>query len=434
MAGGYFNDDQNDQMKAVLYPYLMDKAKRRAMQTSGDAYAARESGYRQDENNADARGLVSVFGDSASMAGTLQGKRSDVGQLPKYMNELTANDQERNGNLFKERAAEEQALGTDLSIARFVGDQDNKDKDLKARTADRDEERKARLQQYLTEVQRKRDADAQHDKEFGMTYSQRERQNKEGNRLREKAIDKPAVSRDPALQGPGGIIPGYVDADGNPMTYNPKTGAQGSLKLPPGAKPTKTPEAQKLTEDEAKRGLSARIAMNELTTLEGMEKTYRPGARSVAAGIAGKILGDNVENVAKSEDDQRYDAANARIVDPLLRATTGAGYTHEEILNKLRGYTVRPGDTEKTIQEKHVARRQFVQGILESARRGGAGMSMPSEPAGGGAPPISDAAPAPPKKLGPPVGTKKFYKGQLHEFNGGDPNDPASWPVAQGGQ
>jgi hypothetical protein len=253
MAGGYFTDDQNDKMKALLYPYLMDKAQRRAQQTSGPAYAAREAGYRQDEDNADARGLVSVLGDSASMAGTLQGKRSDVGQLPKYMTELTDNDQQRNANLFKERAAEENSLGTDLGIAKFVGDEDYRDKDLKARSADREAERQSRLAAAAAAAKAKADDDRIRDQHWQADFKQRGdlgqgRLKIEGGRLqldRDK-MNRPGGSKSPSYQ----VDPNMVGPNGESVLRNPKDPNDTRLApMPAGVKPKKTPRDPNATGD-----------------------------------------------------------------------------------------------------------------------------------------------------------------------------------------
>lgn len=318
MADGYFTDDQNNKMKSMLYPYLMDKAKRRAAQTSGDAYQAREGGYATDAENARQRGLVSVLGDSASMAGTLEGRRSDIGLLPKYMDQLNDADQQRNANMFKERGAEDQALGTDLSIAKFIGDTDYRDKDLKARSFDREEDRKARLQGYLEAEKAKREAAAQQDKQFMLNYGQRERLGNEGMRLREKAIDKPT---NPAMQGPGGIVPGYTDAAGNPITYNPKTGVQGSLKLPPGAKTTKTGTAS--PEDKANQKI-AQDYSTQAAKSDGVANMIDSGVKQIEAY---KAAGNKSQAVA---------AARNMIKD--LNSTFGADAIGAEEQKRLAAY------------------------------------------------------------------------------------------------
>ena len=147
--------------------------------------------------------------------------------------------------------------------------------------------------------------------------------------------------------------------------------ADDKIDKPPGDKP--------MTEDERKRGMSARIALEELERLEAMEQKYRPGARDAASGIVGGVIG----NYIQSSEGRAYKAANDRIVDPFLRATTGAGYTETEIRNKLSGYSIQPGDDEATIRDKQKARRTFVESMVKSAGRGGEGLEMPGAPSGG---------------------------------------------------
>jgi hypothetical protein len=352
MAGGYFKDDQNDQMKALLYPYLMDKAKRRAEQTSGGAYQAREREYRTDEDNADARGLVSVLGDSASMAGTLQGKRSDVGMLPKFMDQLSANDQQRTDNLFKERATEEHSLGTDLNVAKFVGDEDYRDKDLKARTADRDLDRKAKLQAYLEEAKEKRDAAALSGDRFNKTYDQRERAMGNTNAIAQGRL---ALDRD-KMNKPGAPAQDRQAAfDQRERFHNDRVGLARD-RMNKSVNPN-----EKLTDSQRNAAMYYNNAGNALEALERMEaKGYKPG---LGTALKKKLTPDGFEGYTLSPEEQSYQQAAEDYTAAKLRLESGANIPPEEIKQQARIYMILPGDSPSAIAQKKAARRSAMEGL-----------------------------------------------------------------------
>ena len=55
----------------------------------------------------------------------------------------------------------------------------------------------------------------------------------------------------------------------------------------------------------------------------------------------------------------------------LLRNVTGAAAQKDEIKRMMAGFKIQGGDDERTIKYKQTSRSNFVNGILESAKKGG---------------------------------------------------------------
>lgn len=192
----------------------------------------------------------------------------------------------------------------------------------------------------------------------------------------------------PQTQGAGNysIVPGFEGAAPDDVLIKGPNGLQKG-KLPPGFKPKEKARDAKLTEDERKRGMQVNIALNELKTLEDMEngtgahkEKYRPGGREILAAGASAILpgklGSIAANNVRGAADRQYDSAVSRLIDPFLRATTGAGVTRQEVEEKLKGYAIVPGDDEEQIRIKQKARRDFINGLIESAGRASKGRTI----------------------------------------------------------
>jgi hypothetical protein len=146
-----------------------------------------------------------------------------------------------------------------------------------------------------------------------------------------------------------------------------------------------------ITEGERRMALFSKITTDELPRFEDMETKYRPGKRAALAGM----LPSSMANYAMSDEDRAYDSAARRILDPLLRSTTGANAPQSEIDNMRAAYIVLPGDDEKTIAQKQQARRQFIEGIIAAGGKATRGMSVPTGPIAAPAQPgTATAAPA----------------------------------------
>ncbi len=206
-----------------------------------------------------------------------------------------------------------------------------------------------------------------------------------------RASAKPTTDKD--HWGPSN----YTDADGKPLLVNSRNGD---------TKPVKgSPPAPKVTADERKMGLFSAVTTKELPKIEEMEKTYRPGKRAAAAGMIPGFLGGNtVGNYVMSDEDRAYDASARRILDPLLRSTTGANAPPAEVEDKRRAYFRLPGDDDATFAAKQVARREFIAGIIEAAGPAGKNKSLPDTPlsspgavAAKGKAPTVAAGPKPPE-------------------------------------
>jgi hypothetical protein len=119
MADPYLRDDEQQDLKRQLYSYLKDKATRRAGVTSGQAYDTAQEMIGRNRAATDAASLLETFSQAASMGGQLGGKRSDSA-LGGFSEGIANSGQAALNNLARMRQLEEQALGTDLNIGRFV--------------------------------------------------------------------------------------------------------------------------------------------------------------------------------------------------------------------------------------------------------------------------------------------------------------------------
>ncbi len=370
MPGGYFDDDQNDKMKQVLYPYLMDKAQRRATQTSAPAYAAREADYRTDADRANQRALVGIWANSASRMGSVDGKRPDPSNFQKQLDKMNENDQGENENLFKERIAEERSLGTDLDVAGFVGKTDYQDKELKqrkydneadrgAKKLDRDEERAARLQEYFAELQRRKEDSARRGVEFKMNYDQRGDAQRENVRLREKQIDKPYRAATP-----GGTDYRSQQMDQRERFHKDAVDLQREKMNKPGAagRPEKLSDAQRTA------AMFYANASNALSALEAMEaKGYKPSGMTA---LKQKLTPDGLEGYTLSPDEQQYAQAAEDFTAAKLRPESGAAIPRSEIRQQARIYMIQPGDSPEVIEQKKTSRKQALEGLKFKAGSG----------------------------------------------------------------
>lgn len=345
----YLTGDQKQAMKSKLYAYLADKMHRRGQVTSSKAYNAATKDLAHQRARYDAGHLLTGLSKGAAMAGTLGGKRADSDIVSGVNEGLYQSGQGMFNNMRALRGMEEQANMNDLQVAQYLTGLERGDEARKDR-------RMALYERMLRERQKDKFEERKQD------------EIERANKAREKIMaSRPAGSANytPIATGEGGV-----------MLINPKNPAdQRIVELPKGFTPKGTKNEQTPTESERKAGLQAEVSMDELPYLEQMEKTYRPGFRDAAAGALGGTLG----NYAYSDEGRRYEAAAKRILDPMLRAMSGANAPQAEIDAKRESYIIRPGDDEATIERKLEARRQFVEALRKSAGRG-AQSEMPPLP------------------------------------------------------
>lgn len=274
-GGDVLEPDEIDSLKSKLYPYLKDKAARRQSATSGANYASNEAQFAEDQGRYNAGALLGAMSKWQSQAGTLGGKRSDVEIVEPMNKALNDSAQQRYKNELALREQEESALGTDLRIGQFIAGQDEKDKERKFQREEFDwkkateEEKRAYLSQKLRSdaaaAKQKGDYDRwktgegfnidrerlqiEREKAGRPNYSDSTMEGPDGSIYgldRNKGYvpsalpkgSKPQYKPSAAAAAPGfgNVVPGYTDADGNPITYNPKTGATGKVELPAGSK------------------------------------------------------------------------------------------------------------------------------------------------------------------------------------------------------
>jgi hypothetical protein len=337
----YLTGDQKKAMKQKLYAYLADKMSRRGQVTSSKAYNAATKDLANQRSLYDAGNLLSAMSKGASMAGTLGGKRAESDIVPAMNEGLYQSTQGMFNNMRALRGMEEQSNMNDLNVARYVTELERGD-----------EQRKDRRAALYEEMLQRR--------ERGNLEQRRQAEVERANKAREQILlNRPgpgSASYTPIATGEGGVL-----------LINPKNPSDTrTVELPKGFTPKGSKDAATPTESERKAGLQAEVSMKELPFLEEIEKSYRPGARDALAGAIGGTLG----NYAYTDVGRRYEAAAKRILDPMIRAMSGANAPQAEVDAKRESYIIRPGDDEDTITRKLQARREFVEALKKSAGRG----------------------------------------------------------------
>lgn len=261
--------------------------------------------------------------DSASMVGTLGGKRADTTQLAKFPGKLYQADMAPSRSAMMYENAEDK----DFKSLADIGDR-----------------------QERTDIAR------------GTMENNRERLKRS---LKEKAIKKRPYSG--MVDEKGKPVPATIDDEGHIERATVDSG------LSPKTLPTK-PLARP-TESENKYATYGKSAVAELPLIEQLEKSYQPGW----SYSLGEILPDVAGRHVTTENDKRYAGAMGRFLDNLVHAATGANATEKEVKDKLNGYSVRPKDPPQVIADKHRARRLYVKGIIEAAGNAGKGIALPQE-------------------------------------------------------
>jgi len=390
-SGGLpMDESETEELKAKLYPYLKDKAARRESATSGANYAGYEKQFAEDQGRYDAGALLGSMSKMQSQAGTLGDKRSDVEIVDPMNKALNDSSQQRYKNELALRENEDSAINTDLRVGQFVAGLDEKDKARKDRRrefdadlgekqagrGDRRDELRDRLQAERDAREAKKGVRTQPYKESDMISPDGSSYvfDPESGAYKPSALPKGAKPYQRPLAsgaGPGfgTVVPGYTDANGNPVTYNPKTGTTGTVQLPEGAKSTKVDPANKpLTGEEKNASMYYANAEKALKVLEEMEaKGYRPG---VGTAFKTRFTPRELEGKVFSADEQRYMQAARDYTAAKLRLESGASIAPSEIDQQASIYMLGAGEDQATSTEKQRSRRQALLGLKFKSGRG----------------------------------------------------------------
>lgn len=138
-------------------------------------------------------------------------------------------------------------------------------------------------------------------------------------------------------------------------------------------------EGGKITEAQAKTAVQSNVALDALTELEGIEsKGYQPGIGAIAKDAVGAIS-PVAKNYVTSETEQLYENATDALVGQLLRFESGAVLGRDEIKRQLKLYALQPGDKPGTKAQKNRMRRIYVQSLIEKSGPAGSGMELPQQ-------------------------------------------------------
>jgi hypothetical protein len=132
---------------------------------------------------------------------------------------------------------------------------------------------------------------------------------------------------------------------------------------------------QKVTEGQAKDGFNAK----RMTAADGVMSSMeaQPGFDPTLTGV-GAAFG--------REKSRKYNQGRDEWADSLIRLTTGAAATKDEIDQASRTYFPQFGDSEAVVRQKAEARRRVGQDALTRAGPGAAGAALPGERAPGWSP------------------------------------------------
>jgi len=119
--------------------------------------------------------------------------------------------------------------------------------------------------------------------------------------------------------------------------------------------------APKLTEGQAKDGFNAKRMMGAGSIINPMEaKGYDAGVSKLVPGF-----------LPGADDKRKYEAASNEWADSMLRLTTGAAATKEEVENTVKTYFPQLGDSPAVRQQKAAMRARVEQDAMARAGPGG---------------------------------------------------------------
>lgn len=129
----------------------------------------------------------------------------------------------------------------------------------------------------------------------------------------------------------------------------------------------------KLTEGQAKDGFSAKRLAGSANVLRGLESksSFNPTLTTAGAWMAGTPAGA----VGVGTDSRRYNAAKKEWSDAIIRLTTGAAATKDEMDSADLTYFPQYGDSPDVVRQKADARRRIERDAIARAGPGAAGMN-----------------------------------------------------------
>ena len=371
MSSDYMTDDR----RAMLDAYLADKLKRRAGTQNSGLRDEETEGFARKKGTYDAGAFLSGLSEAASMAGTLNGKRSESTIVPDFNKALYNSSQGLTDNMRHQRQDEENAIGTDLRLADSAMRYDEQD-DRRKRLDD-ELKRKAAQRKLAPNIQGPNgevvvgDDEGNFESRPGFSYRETTQRQQSQREPAQRAPAAPSYQRSDVL-GP----------DDMPLNFNPKTGQYSQAGAPAGSKmkpkaPAGGPNTGKVTDAQRSAGMFYQNAESALKILEEMEaKGYRPGKMTAAKDL---LVPDALGGYVYNEDEQRYMQAAEDWTAAKLRLESGASIPRDEVKSQARIYMAAPGSSEGKLKQQQASRRQAMAGLkLKAAGALPGGTSAPT--------------------------------------------------------
>lgn len=125
--------------------------------------------------------------------------------------------------------------------------------------------------------------------------------------------------------------------------------------------------------DNARRNMESAIRTSPSASMP----TYGERAMGLVPGV-----GEDLANMMRPEDRQRFVQAASSFAEATLRAATGAGVNRDEAIQKVRELTPQLGDKPAVIKQKLESQQVYLDSLRTRANRAvPAGMPMPGAPA-----------------------------------------------------
>ena len=353
----YLKDDEQENLKGMLYSYLRDKAARREGITSKNAYEGAEENFVNQMRLKDAGAMVGAMSSAASMAGTLGGKRSEASIVPKMNDQLYESTQGAYENFRTLRDQEERSNMNDLNVARYVSDLERADDAADLATRDRDfREKQWNDQEPSRELNRQ------------LLQKRLDAQSRAKGRVSDRVMyedGRPVVVDEygePTVMPKGfkfrqstasgktyPLVPDVTGPNGEMYERTPE--GLKAVPLPPGAKRTAKPGRPEQLDPIARPQASTignRVA-NQAVIVNTISSAKKEFDKALAAGDEDRAITIGRGIIKTLNSDQGPDAVGAEEAKRL------AGYLEYQILNltepgkvhgrDLEGFGVQMGDT-----------------------------------------------------------------------------------------
>lgn len=174
------------------------------------------------------------------------------------------------------------------------------------------------------------------------------------------------------------------------------------------------PDAPKMTEGQAKDGFNAKRLQGSSQIINQLEGAgYDASLNSITPGF-----------LPGADEKRKYEAAQLEWADSLIRLTTGAAATKDEVEGAAKTYFPALGDSAAVRKQKADMRARVMRDALTRSGPGAYSPETGATPPAGkpGGPPNPRMAPR--RNAGAPkIGeVRKGYR-----YKGGDPSKPSSW-------